>query len=141
MFHDWYNKDLDMCYPVCGMVRKKDHMLLNEKSSPYISVVIYHKQNRKITSYGTGHVTIILFNIKTIRHTKYEPDFLKSTQSSPDRFLSKTKQHMCSIACGPEFKPRQDVLKAKQRELQCFIYDVKQDERRSKQPRLKKNAI
>ena len=32
--HDWYNKGRDMCYSVCGMVHKKEPLLLIEKSSP-----------------------------------------------------------------------------------------------------------
>ena len=32
--HDWCNKGRGMCYPVCGMVHIKEHLLLIEKSSP-----------------------------------------------------------------------------------------------------------
>ena len=35
VFHDWYNKDRGMCYPVCGMVHVKERLLLIGKSSPY----------------------------------------------------------------------------------------------------------
>ena len=28
--HDWFNKGCGMCYPVCGMVHIKDHLLLIE---------------------------------------------------------------------------------------------------------------
>ena len=34
VLHNWYNKRRSMCYHVCGMVHKKDPLLLNEKSSP-----------------------------------------------------------------------------------------------------------
>ena len=34
LHHDWCNKDHGMCYLVCGMVHKKDALLLIEKSSP-----------------------------------------------------------------------------------------------------------
>ena len=33
VLHDWCNKDRDMCYPVCGMVHIKEHLLLIGKSS------------------------------------------------------------------------------------------------------------
>ena len=35
MHHDWCNKGRGMCYPVCGMVHIKEHLLLIGKSSPY----------------------------------------------------------------------------------------------------------
>ena len=31
--HDWYNKGRGICYPVCGMVHIKEHLLLIGKSS------------------------------------------------------------------------------------------------------------
>ena len=34
VFHDWCNKGHGMCYPACGMIHIKDHLLLIEKSSP-----------------------------------------------------------------------------------------------------------
>ena len=33
VLHDWCNKDRGMCYPVCGMVHIKEHLLLIGKSS------------------------------------------------------------------------------------------------------------
>ena len=33
VLHDWCNKDLGMCYPVCGMVHIKYPLLLIDKSS------------------------------------------------------------------------------------------------------------
>ena len=33
VLHDWYNKGLGMCYPVCGMVHIKEPLLLIGKSS------------------------------------------------------------------------------------------------------------
>ena len=36
VLHDWYNKGLGMCYPVCGMVHIKEPLLLIRKSSPYV---------------------------------------------------------------------------------------------------------
>ena len=32
--HDWCNKGLGMCYPVCGMVHIKESLLLIRKSNP-----------------------------------------------------------------------------------------------------------
>ena len=32
--HNWCNKDCGMCYPVCGMMHIKEHLLLIGKSSP-----------------------------------------------------------------------------------------------------------
>ena len=32
--HDWRNKGRGMCYPVCGMMHIKEHLLLIGKSSP-----------------------------------------------------------------------------------------------------------
>ena len=34
VLHDWCNKGRGMCYPVCGMVLIKEHLLLIGKSSP-----------------------------------------------------------------------------------------------------------
>ena len=34
VFHDSFNKDSGMYYPVCGVVHIKEHLLLIEKSSP-----------------------------------------------------------------------------------------------------------
>ena len=33
VLHDWCNKGRGMCYPVCGMVHIKEHLLLIDKSS------------------------------------------------------------------------------------------------------------
>ena len=33
VLHDWCNRGLDMCYPVCGMVHIKEPLLLIGKSS------------------------------------------------------------------------------------------------------------
>ena len=33
VLHDWCNKGRGMCYPVCGMVHIKEHLLLLDKSS------------------------------------------------------------------------------------------------------------
>ena len=33
VLHDWCNKGCGMCYPVCGMVHIKEHLLLIDKSS------------------------------------------------------------------------------------------------------------
>ena len=33
VLHDWFNKGLGMCYPVCGMVHIKEPLLLIGKSS------------------------------------------------------------------------------------------------------------
>ena len=33
VLQDWCNKDCGMCYPVCGMVHIKEHLLLIDKSS------------------------------------------------------------------------------------------------------------
>ena len=33
VLHDWCNKGRGMCYPVCGMVHIKEHLLLIGKSS------------------------------------------------------------------------------------------------------------
>ena len=33
LLHDWCNKGRGMCYPVCGMVRIKEPLLLIDKSS------------------------------------------------------------------------------------------------------------
>ena len=33
VLHEWYNKGCGMCYPVCGMVHIKEHLLLINKSS------------------------------------------------------------------------------------------------------------
>ena len=33
VFHDWCNKGHGMCYPVCGMMHIKEHLMLIEKSS------------------------------------------------------------------------------------------------------------
>ena len=35
VLHDWCNKGLGICYPVCGMVHIKEPLLLIGKSSPY----------------------------------------------------------------------------------------------------------
>ena len=35
VLHDWCNKGRGMCYPVCGMVHIKEHLLLIGKSSLY----------------------------------------------------------------------------------------------------------
>ena len=37
VLHDWYNKGCGMCYPVCGMVHIKEHLLLIRKSSPCVA--------------------------------------------------------------------------------------------------------
>ena len=34
VLHDWCNKGRGICYPVCGMVHIKEHLLLIGKSSP-----------------------------------------------------------------------------------------------------------
>ena len=34
VLHDWCNKGRGMCYPICGMMYIKEHLLLIEKSSP-----------------------------------------------------------------------------------------------------------
>ena len=34
VLHDWFNKGCGMCYPVCGMMRIKESLLLIGKSSP-----------------------------------------------------------------------------------------------------------
>ena len=34
VLHDWFNKGCGMCYPVCGMMRIKEPLLLIGKSSP-----------------------------------------------------------------------------------------------------------
>ena len=33
VLHDWFNKGRGMCYPVCGMVHIKEHLLLIGRSS------------------------------------------------------------------------------------------------------------
>ena len=35
VLHDWCNKGIGMCYPVCGMVHIKEPLLLIDKSSLY----------------------------------------------------------------------------------------------------------
>ena len=35
VFHNWYNKGHGMCYPVCGMMRIKEPVLLIEKNSSF----------------------------------------------------------------------------------------------------------
>ena len=34
LHHDWINKYCGLCYPVCGIVHKKEPLLLIGKSSP-----------------------------------------------------------------------------------------------------------
>ena len=36
VLHDWCNKGRGMCYPVCGMVHIKEHLLLIGKSRPCV---------------------------------------------------------------------------------------------------------
>ena len=33
VLHDWYKKDRGVCYPVCGMMHIKEHLLLIGNSS------------------------------------------------------------------------------------------------------------
>ena len=61
VLHDWCNKGRGMCYPVCGMMHKKELLLLIGKSSPcdssiphttaFVTPVMEHWLEREIAQW------------------------------------------------------------------------------------------